>query len=120
MQLQLVNAFGHGRTRTWQKAGAHPIGDITEPQIEARRLNLAFDEGIGGQNKAGIRHGSDHAVGQNAMGVGLKRERHGRSPRDDLVIAVQTLKIRTFIGYPMAALTERARGNISITYPVVI
>jgi hypothetical protein len=34
--------------------------------------------------------------------------------------AIQTLKMRTFIGYPMAALTERAGGNISMTYPVVI
>jgi hypothetical protein len=41
-------------------------------------------------------------------------------PRDDFVIVIQTLKIRTFTGYPMAALTERARGNISMTYPVVI
>ena len=34
--------------------------------------------------------------------------------------AIQTLKMRTFTGYPMAALTERAQGNISMTYPVVI
>jgi hypothetical protein len=34
--------------------------------------------------------------------------------------AIQTLKMRTFIGYPMAALTERARANKSMTYPVVI
>jgi hypothetical protein len=36
------------------------------------------------------------------------------------VIAIQTLKIRTFTGYPMTALTERAQGNISSSYPVVI
>jgi hypothetical protein len=41
-------------------------------------------------------------------------------PRDDLIVAVQTLEIRTFTGYPMAALTERAQANISMTYPVVI
>jgi len=35
-------------------------------------------------------------------------------------IMLWTLKIRTFTGYPMTALTERARGNISISYPVVI
>ncbi len=34
--------------------------------------------------------------------------------------AIQTLKIWTFIGYPMVALTERAPGNKSKTYPVVI
>jgi hypothetical protein len=35
-------------------------------------------------------------------------------------MAIQTLEICTFTGYPMAALTERASGNISMTYPVVI
>jgi hypothetical protein len=47
----------------------------------------------------------------------LKRERHV------LVLgafAIQTLKIRTFTGYLMAALTERAQPNMSMTYPVVI
>jgi hypothetical protein len=34
--------------------------------------------------------------------------------------SLQTLKICTFTGYPMAALTERARANMSMTYPVVI
>jgi hypothetical protein len=34
--------------------------------------------------------------------------------------AIQTLKIRDFTGYPMAGLTERARRNKSMTYPVVI
>jgi hypothetical protein len=29
-------------------------------------------------------------------------------------------EIWTFTGYPMAALTERAQANISMTYPVVI
>jgi hypothetical protein len=33
---------------------------------------------------------------------------------------MQTLKIWTFTGYPMAALTERAGANMSMTYPVVI
>jgi hypothetical protein len=41
-------------------------------------------------------------------------------PGDDFVTVIQTLKIWTFIGYPMAALTERAQANISMTYPVVI
>ena len=37
-----------------------------------------------------------------------------------MTYVIQTLKIRTFIDYPMAALTERARPNKSMTYPVVI
>src|ERR1019366_3025502 len=103
-----------------KEACAPPIGDVAEPQIEAGRLDLAFDKRIGRQDKAGIRHRRDHAVGQNAIGAGLKRERHGWGPQDGFSVAIQTLKIRTFTGYPMAALTERARGNISMTYPVVI
>ena len=71
MQLQLVDALGHRRARPRQEAGAHPVGDIAEPQVEAGRLDLAFDERIGRQNQAGIGHRRDHAVGQNAMGIGL-------------------------------------------------
>ena len=77
MQLQLVDALGDRRARTGQEARAHPIGDVAEPQIEARRLDLALDKGIGRQDQAGIRHRRDHAVGQNSVGVGRERERHG-------------------------------------------
>ena len=77
VQLQFVDALGHRGARPGQKARAHPVGDVAETQIEARRLDLAFDEGIGGQDQAGIRHRRDHAVGQNAIGAGWKRERHG-------------------------------------------
>ena len=77
MQFQFVDALGHCRARTGQKTGAHAIGDIAEPQIEARGLDLAFDKGIGRQDQPRIRHRRDHAVGQNSVGVGRKRERHG-------------------------------------------
>ena len=77
MQLQLVDALGDGRAGAGQKTRAHPIGDVAEPQIEARRLDLAFDKGIVRQDQARIRHRRDHAVGQNSVGVGRKRERHG-------------------------------------------
>jgi len=30
------------------------------------------------------------------------------------------MKIGRFTGYPMAGLTERARPNMNLTYPVVI
>ena len=86
VQLQFVDAFGHRRARPRQEAGAHPIGDVAETQIEARRLDLAFDKRIGRQNKAGVRHRRDHAIGQNAIGVGLKRKRHGDGPRDDFAM----------------------------------
>jgi hypothetical protein len=51
----LVDALGHRRIRSGQEAGADPIGDIAKPQIEARGLDLAFDEGIGRQDQPGIR-----------------------------------------------------------------
>ena len=114
MQLQFIDALGHGGARSGQKARADPIGDIAEPQIEARGLDLAFDERIGRQDQASIRHRRDHAVGKNAMGIGLERERQFRNHYAGRV------KYRPFTGYPMAALTERARRNKSMTYPVVI
>ena len=117
MQLQFVDAFGHRGAGPRQKARPHPIGDVAEPQIEARRLDLAFDERIGRQDQAGIRHRRDHAVGQDAIGVGGSVNDKWSSGS---CAVLQTLKIRAFTGYPMAALTERARGNMSMTYPVVI
>ena len=77
VQLQLVDALGDGCAGAGQKARAHPVGDVAQPQIEARRLDLAFDKGIFRQDQARIRHRRDHAVGQNSVGVGRKRERHG-------------------------------------------
>jgi hypothetical protein len=81
MQLQFIDAFGDGGARSGQEARAHPVGDIAEAQIEARRLDLALDKGIGRQDQARIRHRRDHAVGQNSVGVGRKRERHGAVPK---------------------------------------
>ncbi len=77
MQLQLVDALGNRGAWTGQETRAHPVGDVTQPQVEARGLDLAFDKGIFRQDQARIRHRRDHAVGQNSVGVGRKRERHG-------------------------------------------
>jgi hypothetical protein len=76
MQLEFVDALGHRNVRPRQKARAHAIGDATEPQIEAGRLNLAFDKRIFRQDQAGIGHRRDHAVGQNSCRVGRQGERH--------------------------------------------
>ena len=119
VQFQLVDAFSHRRARTGKETGADAIGGVAEPQIEARGLDLAFDERIGRQDQAGIRHRRDHAVGQDAIGIGGKRKRHLVRPCRH-VPAVWTLKIQAFTGYPMAGLTERARWINSTTYPVVI
>ena len=81
-----------------------------------RKTDLTFDEWIGGQDQARVRHRRDHAVGQDAIGIVGKRKRHCHV----LAIASRTLKIRAFTGYPKAGLTERARWINSTTYPVVI
>ena len=93
MQLQFVDALGDRGPRTGQEARAHPIGDIAEAQIEARGLDLALDKGIGRQDQPRIRHRRDHAVGQNSVGVGRKRERHGavlKGARKDDPNVIQT------------------------------
>ncbi len=119
MQLQFVNALGDGGAGTWQEAGADAIGDVAETQIEARRLNLALDEVVFGQDEPRFRHRRDHAVGQDTIGVGGDRE-----TQPGALVRGQThphmRKIPSFYGYPMDALTERALRNMSITYPVVI
>ena len=40
------------RPRAGQKAGAHPVGDLAEPQIDARRLDLVVADRLGGQDLA--------------------------------------------------------------------
>ena len=94
---------------------------LAETQVEARRLDLAFNKGIGRQDQAGIRHRRDHAIGQDAIGAGCERERQLRFLVPFLAGSpLQTLKIGPFTGYPMPALTERPLANMSMTYPVVI
>jgi len=119
VQLQLVDAFGNRGAGTGQEARAHAIGDVAETQIEARWLDLAFDEIVCGQDEARFRHRRDHAVGQDTIGVGGNRER-----QPGVLIRGQVhpdlREIPVFYGYPMDALTERALRNMSITYPVVI
>ncbi len=84
MQLQFVDALGDRSARPGQEARPHPVGDIAEAQIEARRLDLALDKGIGRQDQARIRHRRDHAVGQDSVGIGRQRERHGVFPKENL------------------------------------
>ena len=44
VQLQLVDALGDGGARPGQEARAHAVGDLAEPQVEARRLDLVVHE----------------------------------------------------------------------------
>ena len=82
VQLQFVDALGDRRAGPGQEAGAHAIGDVAEPQIEARRLDLAFDEA---DRPAGSGRASAIAAimrsGRMPLASGGKRERHGGSSR---------------------------------------
>ena len=45
VQLERRDALGDGLLGAGQKARAHAIGDVAEPQVEARRLHLVGIEG---------------------------------------------------------------------------
>ena len=48
VQLQFVDALGDGGVRPGQEARAHAIGDLAEPQVEARGLDLVLHEFVFG------------------------------------------------------------------------
>ena len=56
VQLDLGEPVADQRLRTGQEAGAHAIGDLAEPEIEARRLDLVGIEPLVGRNRAGLDH----------------------------------------------------------------
>ena len=63
--------------RPRQETRAHAVGDLAQPQVEARRLDLVGDELVFGQNPAVRGERRDHAVGQNALVVDGEGKRHG-------------------------------------------
>ena len=69
VQLQMLDAL-RDRGAAGQEARAHAIGDVAEPQVEARGLDLVGREVVRGQNPTGFRQRRDHAVRQNALVVG--------------------------------------------------
>ena len=68
--------------RTGQEARAHAIGDLAEPQVEARRLDLVGHEVVGGQDRARLRERRDHVVRQDAFLVDGEGKRQGAIPSD--------------------------------------
>ena len=76
VQLQFIDALGDRRVRARQEARPHPIGDLAETQIDARRLDLVFVRLGGGDDRARLEEGVDHAVGQNALVLGAQVQRH--------------------------------------------
>jgi len=76
VQLQFVDALGDGCLGTGQKTRAYPVGDLTQAQIEARRLDLVGIEVARAHDAAGIGQPGDRAVGQDAFLVGAVNEAH--------------------------------------------
>ena len=111
MQLQFVDALGDGGARAGQEARAHAIGDLAEPQVEARRLDLVLHELVFGEDRAVADERGDHLVGQDAPLIHCKGERHDRASSG---------LIRKRQRYPMTDLTGRLRARYTIIYPVVI
>lgn len=64
VQLQFIELRLHARSRLRQETGADAIGHGSEPQIEARRLNLLIGGRFGESNFANGAH----------FGNGLRRE----------------------------------------------
>jgi len=81
VELQLLDALGDRCVRTRQEARADTVGHLAEPEIEARRLNLVGHEIIGRQDRAILRERGDHVIGQNALLIDCKGERHAAIPR---------------------------------------
>src|SRR5262249_1483484 len=87
-------------------ARAHPIGELAEPQVEARGLDLVGIERVGRLDGAALDERADHMVRQDASLVDTESERHGPS---------------SWIVYPIARLTGRfqprkrhlSRGHLS-------
>ena len=66
----------HGGARPGQEARAHAVGDLAEPQVEARRLDLVGDEIAAGRIAPLLGQRRDHVIGQDAFLVGGKGQRH--------------------------------------------
>ena len=84
VQLETLDAL-RDRRAPRQKARAHPISDFTQPQVEARRLNLIGIERIGRLDGAALDQRRNHVVRQNTSLSVCKSERHGRTLRPTLV-----------------------------------
>ncbi len=76
VQLELVDALGHGGARPRQEARAHTKGDLPQPQVEARGLDLVGHELGRGEDRPGAGKLRDHVIGQDAFLVDGEGERH--------------------------------------------
>ena len=77
VQFEVNDALGDGGTGSRQKTCADAVGDGSEAQVEACRLDLARSEWIMRANTAVGRQRRDQAVGQNSRVRRCERQRHG-------------------------------------------
>ncbi len=108
MQLQVVDALGDGGVRPRQEARAHAKGDLAEPQVEARGLDLVLHEFVFGEDRAVADQRADHLVGQDAPLIHCKGERHVRASSG---------LIRRRQRYPMTVLTGRLGARYTTIIP---
>ena len=64
--LFVLEALAHRPVGPRQEAGAQPVGLAGEPQIDARRLDLAFGRRCVGLDHARVEQGAETVVGKDA------------------------------------------------------
>ncbi len=75
VQREILDAL-RDRGAPRQEACAHAISDFTQPQVQARRLNLVDVERVGRNDGAALDERRNHVVRQNASLVCCKSQRH--------------------------------------------
>ena len=66
MQLEALELVGHPVARSGQEARADPEGARSEPEVQARRLDLVVVEGAAGRQRAGAEQRGDFVIWKDA------------------------------------------------------
>jgi hypothetical protein len=69
VHAEVADAIHDRRAAAWQKARPDPVGDIAEPQIEARRLDLIFFDLTSRMNITAAEQLTDILGGQDAAPI---------------------------------------------------
>ncbi len=99
MQGEFFQPLGDGALAPRQEGGAHPVGHLAQPQIEAGRLHLIGLHRLGGRDVAFLHQAADHMGGQNAV----------RRPRR--CVPVCGHGARTFAFFPALFVEKNAAGR---------
>ena len=107
VQFQFVDALADRRFRSGQETRPHPVGDRTQAQVDAGRLNLVGVERDRRDDGAARNQRGNHAVGQDAF-VDMKAWRHVRVPVDRAV--ARSPDERSDIRGPQSRMSLRSSG----------